>query len=564
MKSSTFRIGRILAPTLLSVVAHAQTPPPVDAGKVLQETRPTLPQAPRKAPEPVIQQQEAAPLVLPAGQTLMVKAFRFEGADFLGEAELQAAVADYLGRALTMAEIEAAADRVTALCRSHGYMVARAYVPKQDASSGTLIIRVVAGKYGKVSLQNKSLVRDALIGGYFAGLAGDKAVTRDDIERAMLLVGSLPGASLPKVSIAPGSAPETSDFDIEIQPGARFNGYLLGDNYGSRYTGRNRISLGASLNSPLALGDKLDFSGMGSDNGNLLNGRLAYSAPLGTSGLRGELAVTNSTYKLGDIYTPLDAKGAASSVEASFSYPIERSRAQNLTASLGLVGRNLRDEVLSADAGNQVTTKKAYAATLGLMHERYGQMFGRDAYFSATGSLTWGHLDIDEAAMKANNRAGANTVGDYGRANISLLGRLALTETLTTSATLSAQQALNRNLDSSEQLMISGTRDVISYEQTVSGDSGYLANVELRYALPNLAGTQHSVSVFADAGHINLYDASYTKTNKVNLSDAGLGYTLSWNSLFLRAQAAYALGNWPASVLKDDHTRFLLQAGMVF
>lgn len=561
MKNLSTPLAFVFAPIFLSTAAFAQTPPPVDAGKALQESRPSLPPSPPRAPQPIIEQREEAPLALLAGQTLRVEAFRFEGADFIPEADLQAAVAAYRGRALSMAEIEAAANRVTALYRSRGYLVARAWVPRQDASGGTLTLRIVVGRYGKVSLRNASLVRDRQVAGYFAGLQGDKPVTRDELERAMLLVGDLPGAALPKVSIAPGEAPGTSDFDVEVPPGPRFNGYLLGDNHGSRYTGENRASLGLSLNSPFGLGDKLDFSGMGSGNGDLRNGRLAYSAPLGSNGLRGELAVANTTYKLGDAYASLDAKGRATSVEANFSWPLQRTRAQNLTATLGLVGRDLRDEI---DSVNQVTTKKAYAATFGLTHERYDQWFGRDAYFSATGSLTWGHLDIDEAAMKAANQAGANTVGDYGRANLSLLGRLSLTGKLSATASLSAQQSLNRNLDSSEQLLISGTRGVMAYQDTVSGDNGYLANVELRYALPAMAGITHSVSAFVDGGQTRLHDARYTTTNGVNLSDVGVGYSLSWRGLFARAQVAHAAGNWPAAVPHDDRTRFLLQVGSVF
>ena len=81
--------------------------------------------------------------------------------------------------------------RVTALYRSRGYLVARAYVPRQDASTGTLTIRVLVGQYGKVSVRNSSLVNDARIEGYFSRLGQGNAVHRDDLERAMLLVGDV-------------------------------------------------------------------------------------------------------------------------------------------------------------------------------------------------------------------------------------------------------------------------------------------------------------------------------------------------------------------------------------
>lgn len=561
MTNQPTRLAVILASLGLSTAAFAQTPPPYNAGSALKDAQPVQPQAPRKAPEPVIIQTEEKPLTLPAGQTLMITAFRFEGADFIPEAELQAALESYKGQALSMADIEAAAGRITALYRDRGYLVARAYVPKQDASGGTLTIRVLVGRYGKVSIKNQSLVGDERIAGYFASLKPEAAVSRDDLEHAMLLVGDLPGASLPRLTIAAGEAPGASDFDVDVQPGKRFSGYLYADNYGSSYAGENRLNVGASLNSPFKMGDQLNFSGMASDNSGLLNGRLAYSLPLGSSGLRGELAYGETTYELGGTYADLKATGRADTLETTFSYPLQRSRLQNLNLTLNLAGRKMRDELAAV---SQITDKQAEVATLGITHERYGALFGFDAYSSLSGSITYGHLSIDDGVQRALNQAGANTIGDYSKANVSFLGRLQLTEKLSTSTSLSLQHSLNRNLDSSEQLMISGTRGVMAYQQTVSGDNGYLFNVELRYALPGLFGIEHSASVFYDAGRVEFQNGNYTTVNGQHLSDVGVGYQLSRKGLFARVQVNQALENWPSSLALDDKTRLLVQAGLAF
>lgn len=554
-------LALILASLGLSTTALAQTPPTYNAGSAMKDAQPVQPSAPRKAPEPLIIQTEDKPLALPAGQTLTINAFHFEGADFIPEAELQAALESFKGRALSMAEIEAAAGRITALYRERGYLVARAYVPKQDASSGTLTIRVLVGRYGKVSITNRSLVGDGVIAGYFGKLQPEAAVSRSALEHAMLLVGDLPGATLPKLTIAPGEAPGASDFEVEVESGKRFAGYLYADNYGSRYTGETRLSVGANLNSPFKLGDQLNFSGMASDGSGLLNGRLAYSLPLGSSGLRGEVAYGKTTYALGDSYADLDATGHANTLETTFSYPLQRSRTENLTLSLNLASRQMRDE-LAAVA--QVTHKQAQVATFGVTHERYGQLFGFDTFASASGSLSYGYLTISDEAQKALNQAGANTAGHYSKANISLLGRLALSEKISATSSLSLQHSLNRNLDSSEQLMISGTRGVMAYEQSVSGDNGYLFNAEVRYALPGIFGFEHSASLFYDTGRVHFQNGDYTTTNGQHLSDVGLGYQLSWKTLFVRAQVAQAIESWPAAMTRDDRTRLLAQVGMTF
>jgi len=298
-----------------------------------------------------------------------------------------------------------------------------------------------------------------------------------------------------------------------------------------------------------------------SDGSGLFNGRLAYSLPLGSSGLRGELAYGKTTYELGDIYADLQATGHAETLETTFSYPLQRSRQQNLNLTLNLAGRKMRDELAAV---SQITDKQAEVATLGITHERYGSLFGFDAYSSLSGSIAYGHLSIDDDVQRTLNQAGANTVGDYSKANVSFLGCLALTDKLSTSTSLSLQHSLNRNLDSSEQLMISGTRGVMAYQQTVSGDNGYLFNVELRYALPGLFGVEHSASVFYDTGRVEFQNGDYTTVNGQHLSDVGIGYQLSRKGLFARVQVNQTLENWPSSLAHDDKTRLLVQAGLAF
>lgn len=567
LNTSPSRLALIFASFGLSTVSFAQTTPNFDAGKALQESRPVQPVVPKKAPaEPVIIQQEEKSLALPEGQTLMVSAFRFEGAEFIAEEELQAAVESYKGRALSMAEIEAAAERVTALYRSRGYLVARAYVPRQDASSGTLTIRVIVGKYGKVSVTNQSDVRDGQIAGYFDVLSGDIAVSRDELERAMLLVSDLPGASMPKLTIAAGEAPGTSDFDVEVGPGKRYGGYLRGDNFGSRYTGIHRLSVGADWNSPFRLGDQLSFAGMSSETGGLLNGRLAYSLPLGSNGLRGEVAYGKTTYQLGQAYADLDATGYADTVEATLSYPVLRGREQNLTVSLNLANRHMRDELRAAD---DITNKRANAATFSVNHERYGQVLGFDGYASLGGGVTLGYLTVGDEEHKLSNLAGVNSVGRYGKVSLSALARVALTEKIGLSTTLTVQKALfDKNLDTSEQLTISGTRGVMAFEQAASGDNGYLFGVEARYALPSIAGIDHSLGVFYNNAHVSLQNDAWVCTcggaGGVQISDAGVAYTVTYAGFFARAQASQVVGDWPSGLSADGRARVLLQAGLVF
>src|SRR5262249_34876649 len=154
-------------------------------------------------------------------------------------------------------------DRVSTLFRNAGYLVATAYVPAQDARDGTLHFKVIAGKYGQIQIENHSRVNaDRLQGVVESATAQQPFIYSDSLERAMLLVSDLPGAGMPRAVMSAGQQPETSDFLFQVPEGQLIDGYLLGDNYGSPYTGRARFSGGVDLNSPLGFGDRLSAFGL--------------------------------------------------------------------------------------------------------------------------------------------------------------------------------------------------------------------------------------------------------------------------------------------------------------
>src|SRR5262249_13678695 len=100
--------------------------------------------------------RNAAPLVLPRlvepqltlqdHETLLVRSFRAETPEgIVDPAQFHEILEPYENRRLTLAQIYEAADRITTLYRDKGYMVAKAYVPAQDARRGVLRIKVVLG-----------------------------------------------------------------------------------------------------------------------------------------------------------------------------------------------------------------------------------------------------------------------------------------------------------------------------------------------------------------------------------------------------------------------------------
>lgn len=567
MNSSHISSSRLLTPLAyaclqaLSGLAVAQTIPGI--GDALKQTQPIAPQPPSKQTEaPTIVEQPLRPLSLSQGQTLLVKIFQIKGAEGLvAESDIQAVLAPYQGQALNMAQINEATSKVTTLLRSRGYLLANTYVPRQDANQGTLILQVVPGQLDKTTIHNQSLVRDAVITNHFETIQAQPAITQQALERQLLLIDDLPGTPMPKVTIAPGETSGTSDFALDVAPDKRVGGYVLTDNMGSRYTGKNRVSAALDVNSPLGLGDLFSLSALHSEGNNLNNGRAAYSLPLGTNGLRAELAASKTTYALGGDYADLDATGTAHTVETTFSYPLQRSRNDSWWISLNMATRYMKDEI---QVVNQTTPKRANVATLALQRDTWSTLMGLPYHLGMNLGLSYGRLRIIDSIQDALNRAGANTTGQYARTNIALNNSIDLSPKWNWAINASAQKALQgKNLDSSEQMNISGPSAVKSYREVVSGDNGYLLGTELRYALPGGA-LNHALSVFADLGRVTLEKGDYANSNGSRLADVGVSYQIRYKLFYAKLQLARSIGPRPDEAHSEGKTRALLQGGMIF
>jgi hemolysin activation/secretion protein len=140
----------LAAASLLNAeVALAQTPP--DAGSLLQQIeqqrRTPLPRRADLPPAP-------APMQALKGPTVTVSSFRFQGNTLLSSAQLAPALATYLNRALTFAELQNAAAAVAAVYREAGWVV-RVYLPQQDISSGEVTLQVIEAVFGAARVEGQ-------------------------------------------------------------------------------------------------------------------------------------------------------------------------------------------------------------------------------------------------------------------------------------------------------------------------------------------------------------------------------------------------------------------------
>ena len=488
-----------------SPAAQAQVPP--DAGQTLQQLQPPI-AAPRESQPLKIQAPLDSAPIAPGGAAVILNTVKLSGNSVFSEEALRAALGDVTGKTFDLAGLRGLAQRITDVYQAGGYPFARAILPPQDLANGDLRIEVIEGRYGVVQAQgdDSGLARQATA--FLDGLLPGSVIASAPLERAALLLDDLPGIQT-SATMRPGTQAGTGDLIVQVARDQRVRGDIGLDNAGSRYTGKNRVRANVDINSPFLLGDQLTVRALLSEE-KLWLGSLGYSLPLGTSGLRGNVGYSHTSYELAKEFASLHANGTAKVASAGLSYPILRSQKANLTLIATYQSKDLHD---NRDSTQTYESKSSQSMPLALQFDY------RDAFDGITyGSASWtpGKLKLD-AGLTAVDDYKSN--GRFHKVNLDVVRLQSLPAGFNLMAHLSWQQA-NKNLDSSEKLSLGGASGVRAYPSgEATGDEGGLVQLELRYD----AGA-YTPYAFMDAGRITVNAKPVVAgDNRRSLSGGGLG-----------------------------------------
>ncbi|MDD2888707.1 MAG: ShlB/FhaC/HecB family hemolysin secretion/activation protein [Aliarcobacter sp.] len=514
---------------------------------------------------PEIKQKEYKTPMVDSGKKILISDFKIIGNEHISNSELKKIFVEFKNKELTFNQLQEISSSITKYYREKGYFVSRAYIPAQNIleNKNVLEIAIIEGNYGEFKLDNKSLVKDSVLQGMIDDAkARDNIISTDTLERAMLIINDTPGVIVTGADVMPGSNVGTSDFAITTAKTKRVDGYVVVDNYGSRYTGKNRAMLGANIYSPFNIGDKISAFGLISNGEDLLNGKIAYEAPLASNGLTGELSYSQTNYSLTKEYDNLDATGTAKTIEGKISYPVIRTRTENLNVYTSLLSKDLKDEIKST---NDLTQKDSKSMKVGIDYDKDYVAFNKNTKSIINTYLTYGRLSFDDDAKKATDEAGANTNGNYSKINVDLEHNIAFTPKLSLDSILSLQYALgNKNLDGSEDLSVGGSNGVKLYpDGELSAENGYIFTTELKYQLPQISSLNSTVGVFYDRGKAFMANNNVDFESK-SLQDTGIGLYNSYDNFFSKIQVAWNVNSKEVTSEPNRNSRILFQGGMTF
>ena len=546
---NTFGLAALLAALPFSAQAAPLMP---DAGSILQQVIQSAPQAPSSSETGLTIRHEGGEK-LPPSAPFQVNSIRITGNILFDTATLHALVADAEGKMLKLSDLDGIAARITDYYHAHGYPFARAIIPPQTIHDGIVEIKIIEARYGQVSLDNKSHVKDNLLQDTLIPLKSGGEVEQVAMDHSLLLLSDIPGV-LVDATLIPGEAVGTSDLLIDTTAGPSILGNAAVDNYGNQYTGRARAGGTVNFIDPMQHGDMLSLAGLTSGSG-MNYGRVAYDTMLDGRGthLGGSLSALH--YILGDSFSTLGGHGTAQVGSLWLKQTLMRRRDANLYAQVQYDHKGLSDRL---DVAGIKDDRHLDNETVSVFGD--ARRAGGITIWSV--GLTTGRVGFDNMAAQLTDTATTQTQGTFSKWNASISDLQSLTPNNALYLAMSGQWA-TKDLDTAEKMTLGGPYTVRAYDMgIIAGDTGYLGTAELRH---DLGGPWQGV-LFIDSAHVTVNQNPWVAgVNDATLTGAGAG--INWlgpKQWSAKAYVAARLGATPILLAGAASTRLWVEVDRGF
>ena len=500
-----------------------------DAGRLLKENTPQTSINPRQT-FPPLEKKVTHEEPVRDGTRVMVTGFIFTGNTLFSGSELASLMSGFIGKEMTLAELNSAATAITNKYRDKGCFLASVFFPPQSIQAGMpVVIEVVEGILETIQVETvpeKTRTPLSLLKSYTSHLPTGKPVEDGALTSMVMKTNELPNISS-RIMLEPGSRPGTTKATLEVTEGKPYSFALDMDNYGNDATGNNRAGYTLDLYSPLHLGDQLALHLQSSTTGELQNARANYTIPVMSYGTKIGVDYNFVTYKLGGPFKTLNADGNAHNLTLSITHPLVRRRNLILNATAAGEGKLLDDRIENPQSRNKRHTAALQLGLAGVQMDRFAG--GGSTSFSF--GVAAGSLDIKdtETLLTDQSSSGLHTNGTYSKLNLSM----ARTQTIHNALSLYMGcygQWSGKNLNSSEQLSLGGPGAIRAWQIGESyADNGVIATAEFRYqfgGIGELPGKVQAIA-FADHGYAELHANPLNNAgpNTRNLIGAGIGVT---------------------------------------
>lgn len=314
------------------LAAAQQLPGPAEPGQILKQLQPV--------PQP---QSEEAPVVAPSLEPgkppsnaddirFVLNDVVIDGASVFVPDVFSALYEKILGTEVTLREVFAIAEAITARYRRDGYLLSLAVVPAQKITAGVVQIKVIEGYVDRVFIDGDLGSRGAFVRDLAERITQARPLKAQTLERYVLLINDLPGLKV-RALLKPSSVSGAADLVLSVEE-KDFDGYASIDNRGSRYVGPIQETVGVTMNSVLGYNERTSVRALMTGQVNELKFvEVSHGVPLTTDGTRGRIIASMSSANPGYTLKESDVHSESTSLAVEASHPFIRSRAENLSVN---------------------------------------------------------------------------------------------------------------------------------------------------------------------------------------------------------------------------------------
>lgn len=448
-------------------------------------------------------------------QSFLLLSVVVDGATAITHDALEAAYEGDIGRTLTVSDLTAIAERITAIYQDNGFSLSRAIVPPQEIVDGRVRVQVIEGYIDEILVESSD---DFGARALLAPLLDERPLKQKTLERCLLLVSDTPGQKIVDTSL--DEHPLTSGrFKIVVKLETwRLFAAMGADNRGSAAVGRAQGYVAPAVNSMAVAGDSLDLviSSVPNQPSELRYGRLSYGVPVGSSGARVSANVTFSEVWPGDYRRFDDNYSDTTRFELKGSIPALRTR----DASVWVGAGGDVDDVRERDASGLISNDHIRAVTFFMDVELRDSLEGAN-YLNL--SLRQGLTAMGASKQGDPYLSRLDGSGDFTVAALSYSRYQKITDSWSINFSATGQLASTALL-SSEEFYLGGAAFGRAYDAgVISGDDALAASLEVRYdeAIRSSFVQGYQLYAFSDAGAV--WDFQPGSNERFDLASTGAG-----------------------------------------
>ena len=468
---------------------------------------------------------------------------------------LERLVKPFIGKPITQERLDNIRATVFDEYSRLGFL-ARIDLPAQDLSEGVIAVTVNEAQLGEVSVQAPDDLRfsqDKAKAYIEHTLRDQRPLSIEQLDARAKVLDELPGLSA-EVKVKPIAESALVDADLLLGNTALLSTTLQTDNLGSETTGRHRYTADFQFNSLFSLGEKVVVGAIKSEA--LTTYSIDAEFPVGFDGVKTSIGTDRTSYGVDDDGFAVD--GISRGAWLRLRLPETLWGELPVNRELGIEYSTAQDDLITGgntSPSQDKDTKRLYGSASVAWVAPAG-----DAAVNVTTKATLGDIDLSKlASVYQGDQSGARAHGRFTKLNIDIAAqkRLSPQSSLTATATC---QLTNKNLDSGEEIELSGPTGVRAYAVgAVSADQGcYVQSELINQFTDKIAGY-----AFVDVGYAQTNKATYAdwqtanEANRFAIKGAGVGARIAaTDAINLSLSYARRLGSCDGCTDTLDNGRF--------